>query len=288
MSRAGFVGLGVMGGPMAGHLAAAGYETVVWNRTPGKAQLALDSGATEAQSIQDLAAECSVIFLCVSKTEDVKSCLEEIKKSAAPGTLIVDHSTISPVGAKEIHTDLNASGFRFIDAPITGGSMGAQKGALTIFCGGTQADFDEALPYLQSYAKTAARVGEAGAGEMMKMANQIAVAGTLTGVCEALSLAEKAGLDLDQTRKLLGSGAAGSWSMDNYAPKILDRDWTPGFSIKNQRKDFGYCREAAQLLEMDIPLTELTDKLLKILDEEGHSEWTTAAMYEVYERNLTE
>lgn len=269
-----------MGEPMAGHLVAKGHDVIVWNRSPGKAEAVVRQGARLAGDLQALAAECSVVFLCVTRSEDVQACLQELTKSAKPGTLFVDHSTIAPTASIEIEQDLSKRGFRFVDAPITGGSMGAQKGQLTIFCGGGQPDVDEAMPYLQAYAKRAARVGGAGSGQMMKMVNQIAVGGALLALCESLSFAKKAGLDLAQTRELVGGGAAGSWAFENYGPKILNADWAPGFSIGNQLKDFGYCVEAAKAIDAAIPGTQLVQGLLTISAGVGLGDKTTAVLYE--------
>lgn len=271
-----------MGGPMAGHLLKANAELTVWNRTRDKERPVLEQGAKSAESLVQLGRDCSLVFICVSRTEDVQACLDQLTAEASPGTLFVDHSTISPVAAKEMHEQLSAKGMHFIDAPITGGSMGAQAGTLTIFCGGRKSDFDRAAPWMDAYAKRAELVGEGGAGQMMKMANQIAVGGALLGLCESLAFAEKAGLDVSLTRDMLSGGAAGSWAFENYGPKILNRDWSPGFSIENQRKDFGYCGEAAKDIDAMIPATELADELLKRLDDAGHGDWTTAALYEVY------
>lgn len=273
-----------MGGPMAGHLVSKGFNTVVWNRSPEKATPLQAAGASIVSSLAELAAACEVIMLCVNRTEDVVQCLGAMLPHAKPGTLFVDHSTISPEGAKEIHRRVAEAGCAFVDAPITGGSMGAQKGQLTIFCGGNTSDVERAMPYLQAYAKRAEYVGEAGAGQMMKMANQIAVGGALMALCEAMAFADKAGLELTQTRDLLAGGAAGSWAFDNYGPKILARDWSPGFSVKNQRKDFGYCFEAADAVDCVLPGTEVVDRLLAELEDEGHGEWTTAALFEVLRR----
>lgn len=286
MARLGFVGLGVMGGPMAGHLAKSGAEVAVYNRTPGKAEPLRELGVRVAASLSELAEASDAVFTCVGRTEDVRECLDAMVGSAKTGTLFVDHSTISPIGARAIHRDLAARGLRFVDAPITGGSMGAQKGQLTIFCGGGEADVAEAIALVQPYAKRAERVGGPGAGQTMKLANQIAVGGALIALCECLAFAKKAGLNVAQAKELIGGGAAGSWAFDNYGPKVLAEDWSPGFSIKNQRKDFGYCREAAAEIEAAIPATELVDRLLKVLDDEGHGEWTTAALYEVLLRPL--
>lgn len=269
---------------MAGHLVKAGHEVIVWNRTPGKTKAIEESGAFIASSLEEVAQNCSLVFLCVSRTEDVQACLDVMAPEAEPGALFVDHSTISVPGAKIIHQDLAKKGLRFLDAPITGGSMGAQKGQLTIFVGGRREDFEEALPFMQAYAKRAEWVGDAGAGQTTKMANQIAVAGALLGLCESLAFAEKAGVDVSLTREMLAGGAAGSWAFENYGPKVLARDWSPGFSIVNQRKDFGYCVEAAEALGLDLPMTELCDRLLEVLDKEGRGQETTCAVFDVLTR----
>ncbi len=277
-AKVGFVGLGVMGAPMAGHLVRHGHDVTVWNRTPSKTTPLADLGASVAVSLETLGEQCDIVFLCVSRSEDVRECLDGLTAKAKSGTLFVDHSTISPSVAMELHKDLSTGGFHFIDAPITGGSMGAQKGQLTIFCGGDAGDIEEARPYLESYGKRIECVGGKGAGQKMKVANQIAVGGALLALCESLSFARKAGLDLTQARELLSGGAAGSWAFENYGPKILVRDWSPGFSVKNQRKDFGYCREAAADVNAVIPGTDLVDGLLARVENE---EWTTAALYDV-------
>ncbi|MFI5385308.1 MAG: NAD(P)-dependent oxidoreductase [Fimbriimonadales bacterium] len=300
-SKLGFVGLGVMGGPMAGHLVRNGHDVTVWNRTPSKASGLREQGTRVANSLEELGSHCDIVFLCVNRSEDVEECLDALTASAHPqsdgnttGTVVetngrdaratrlfVDHSTIAPAAAQRFHETLKGRGLRFIDAPITGGSMGAQKGQLTIFCGGYPADIEEAMPYMRSYAKRAERVGGPGAGQMMKMANQIAVGGALLALCECLSFAKSAGLDIAQAREMIGGGAAGSWAFENYGPKILAQDWSPGFSVKNQRKDFGYCREAAAQVGAAIPGTDLVDRLLAKVVDEG---WTTAALYDVMVR----
>lgn len=277
--KVGFVGLGVMGAPMAGHLVAKGYDVTVWNRTAAKCGPLREAGAEVAAGLPELGAACDVVLLCVNRTEDVRQCLDALVPAMRPGSLVVDHSTISPVAAQEFHRSLRSKGIGFVDAPVTGGSMGAQNGQLTIFCGGDEADVERALPILSAYAKRAERVGGPGAGQMMKMANQIAVAGSLLGLCEALAFAQKASLDLRQTVELVGSGAAGSWAFQNYGPKILAGDWSPGFSIDNQLKDFGYCREAAGAIGASIPGTELVERLLNDLREQGMGGLTTAALF---------
>jgi 3-hydroxyisobutyrate dehydrogenase len=278
----GFVGLGVMGAPMAGHLLDAHGRVTVWNRTASKATQLEARGARLASGLSELGAGCDVVFLCVGRTEDVRECLESLTHAARPGTLFVDHSTIDPGATEGIHRELRGRGFRFVDAPVTGGSMGAQKGQLTVFCGGEEADVAEAVAAIQPYAKRAERVGGPGAGQRMKMANQIAVGGALLGLCEALAFARKAGLDESQARELISGGAGGSWAFEHYGPKILGRDWSPGFSIVHQRKDFEYCRRSAKEIDAAIPATDLVDRLLARLEERGLGDWTTAALYEIY------
>lgn len=270
-----------MGAPMAAHLARAGHDVVVWNRTPGKSGLALGAGARESGSLEAVAEGREFVFLCVGTSDDVVECVDRLSPAAAPGTVIVDHSTIQPSVARRLHAELGERGLGFVDAPVTGGSMGAQSGQLTIFCGGDASDFAKVDPVLRAYAKRTAHVGPSGAGQTMKVANQIAVGGALLALCESLAFAHKAGLDLAQTRELLSGGAAGSWAFDNYGPKVLARDWSPGFSIKNQRKDFAYAFEAARDANAAVPGTALVDALLKRLDEAGHADWTTAALFEV-------
>lgn len=279
VSHVGFVGLGVMGGAMARHLVTKGFPTIVWNRTPARTEPLWAMGARVASSLSELAASCETICVCVNRTEDVHEVMAAMTPSARQGTLFVDHSTIAVSAAEGLHRALSEQHLRFVDAPITGGSMGAEAGTLTILCGGREEDVEAARPVLQAYGKRIERVGNGGTGQAMKMVNQVAVGGALLGLCEALSFAKKLGLDLAQTREVVGSGAAGSWAFERYGPKILAEDWSPGFSIVNQRKDFGYCLEAAEGCDAALPGTRLVDRLLGLLEEEGHGEWTTAALY---------
>ncbi len=269
---------------MAGHLVSSGVDLTVWNRSPGKTDPLVALGAKVASTPEELGAACGTIILCVNRSEDVREVVTALSKAAKSGTLIIDHSTIAPPASKEIEAELRVNGLRFVDAPITGGSMGAKKGQLTVFLGGSVADCAEAIQAIKPYTKRAERVGGPGSGQMAKMANQIAVAGVLVGLCECLAFADKAGLNLPQIKDMIGGGAAGSWAFDNYGPKILSKDWSPGFSVKNQRKDFAYCREAAEAIDAAIPMTVLVDDLLRKLQEEGRGEEATAALFEVIER----
>ena len=282
MKKVGFVGFGTMGLPMAAHLLKAYGELYIWSRNPS-AGASLEA-ATRCSFPKELAEKCDVVILCVNRTEDVREVAEALSAGAHKGLLIIDHSTISPKGAQQIGAFLAKAGVRFVDAPITGGSMGAQSGQLTIFCGGSAEDCAEAIEVIKPYSKRAERVGAQGSGQMAKMANQVAVACSLLGLCECMAFAEKAGLDLEQMRDMIGGGAGGSWSFANYGPKLLKRDWSPGFSIKNQRKDLVYCEEAASEMGASIPGTELVDGLLKILQDAGRGEEATVALFEVLAR----
>lgn len=275
-----------MGGPMAGHVAKAGFDLTVWNRSPEKSKPFAELGVPVAESLEELGATCSQVFLCVRGSDDVSECCAELADGFIASTeheslIIVDHSTISPSVAAQLHQDLAAKeDIWFVDAPITGGSMGAQKGQLTVFCGGRESDIEAARPVMNSYGKRVERVGGPGAGQMTKAANQIAVAGALMGLCEALAFAEKAGLDLTLTRELLSGGAAGSWAFENYGPKILARDWSPGFTVDNQVKDLAYCEEAGEAIGMDLPATHLAHELLRAMQRHGRGNWTTAALFQ--------
>jgi 3-hydroxyisobutyrate dehydrogenase-like beta-hydroxyacid dehydrogenase len=280
MRNVGFVGLGVMGAPMALHLHRAGSPVLVWARRPERAAEIAAEGPQAVETLAELGERCDLVFLCVNRTQDVEECLAGLTERASPGALFVDHSTIEPSGARRLHGELANRGFGFVDAPITGGSMGAQSGRLIVFCGGDEVPCASAIEAMRPYALRAERVGGPGAGQMMKMANQIAVGGALLALCESMAFAAKAGLDLDQTRELLAGGAAGSWAFDNYGPKILAKDWSPGFTVANQRKDFGYCLHAAAEIDAAVPGTILVDRLLAALEVGDGADKTTAALFE--------
>jgi len=279
MGKVGFIGLGTMGLPMAGHLLEKGHDLIIWNRTPEKADSLVAKGANLASDLQHLAEQCEHVMLCVSRTEDVREVVSAMSSHLKPGSIVVDHSTILPQGAEEIQRELALKNIGFVDAPITGGSMGAEAGTLTIFCGGDEDVIQQIMPRLEAYAKRAEIVGGPGTGQWMKLANQIAVGGALQALCESMAFASKAGLNLEQVCSMLGGGAAGSWAFNNYGPKILNSDWTPGFAIRHQRKDFGYCILAAKEIDAAIPGTELVDQLLNQTEEALGGDVTTAALY---------
>jgi 3-hydroxyisobutyrate dehydrogenase-like beta-hydroxyacid dehydrogenase len=263
---------------MARHMAKE-HEVLVWNRTPSRAD-SLRDVATVAPEIQDVGRRCDEVFICVSRTEDVREVLDALKPHLRPDALIVDHSTIEPKAAREMAEEFA----HFVDAPVTGGEKGAIDGTLTVFCGGETSDFERAKPFMEAYGRKVRRVGPSGAGQMMKMANQISVVGCVLAMAECLAFADEAGLDMAETIDLIGSGAGGSWSLTNYGPKVLARDWSPGFSIDLQQKDLRYALDAARDMGLGLPGTELVENLFAKLQAEGRGGEATPALFEVIER----
>lgn len=270
-----------MGLPMAGHLLEAGHDLTVWNRTIEKARGIGRKGARIAESPAQLATLCDLVLICVTGDEEVRSVVGAMRDFARPGTLFVDHSTVSPSCARSLASSLEEQGFSFVDAPVTGGSMGANAGTLVAFCGGREQDVEAASEAMGAYCSHWERVGDAGAGQTLKIANQIAVGAALLGLCESLAFCRGAGLDLEQAHRLIGSGAAASWAFQNYGPKILHHDWSPGFSVRNQRKDFRYALTEAQRIGAEVPGTALVDGLLAELERAGRGEEATAALFDV-------
>lgn len=283
MAKVGFIGLGVMGARMAGHLVKAGHDVTVWNRTPSRAEPLRELGASVAVGPREVALVAEFVCICVSKNEDVEAVVSQFP-SELNEKLVIDHSTIAPTKAIEICEVITTKGGSFIDAPVTGGERGAIEGTLTIFCGGSEANVERAQPILSAYGRKVERVGDVGSGQKMKMANQIAVGISVLALCEALVFAENAGLGLQQTLDLVGSGAGGSWSFTNYGPKILNRDWTPGFSVALQQKDLMYALQAARESGSSLPGAALVHQLLAALENTGRGADATPALFEVIEQ----
>jgi 3-hydroxyisobutyrate dehydrogenase len=270
--KLGFIGLGIMGLSMARNLLKAGFPVRVWNRTPAKMSALANEGATTAASPADLAAQCDVIFICVSDTPDVQAVVlgeRGVIHSVRPGALVVDMSTISPAATREMAAALRARGAAMLDAPVSGGSEGAAKGTLTIMVGGRAADFARALPYLRAMGKTITHVGENGAGQMAKLVNQILVVVTMLGIGEALLFARAGGLDLEKTLAAVSGGAAGSWMLSHRGPQVLRRDWRPGFTIDLQQKDVRLVLEEADRLGVPLLATSLVFNLYRVLQNDG-------------------
>jgi 3-hydroxyisobutyrate dehydrogenase len=268
----GFIGLGIMGRGMAANLLQAGFNLVVWNRTPGRMTPFVEAGAVAATNPAELAARCSLIVTCVSDTPDVEAVIlgsQGIIRGAQPGTLVIDCSTISPQVTVEIANQLNTNGVHLLDAPVSGGSEGAAKGTLSIMVGGDATQLQRAMPVLQTMGKTITHVGGQGAGQMVKLVNQILVVVTMQGVAEALLFAQAGGLDLEKTLAAVGGGAAGSWMLNNRGPQVIRRDWRPGFTIDLQQKDLRLVLEAADQMGVPLPSTALVFQFYRTLQQQG-------------------
>ncbi|MDW8326655.1 MAG: NAD(P)-dependent oxidoreductase [Anaerolineales bacterium] len=270
--KLGFIGLGIMGLSMARNLLRAGFPLRVWNRTAGKMATLAAEGATTATSPADLAAQCDVVFICVSDTPDVQAVVlgeQGVIHGIRPGALVVDMSTISPAATREMAAALRAKGAAMLDAPVSGGSEGAAQGTLTIMVGGQAADVERALPYLRAMGKTITHIGENGMGQMAKLVNQILVVVTMLGVSEALLFAKAGGLDLEKTLAAVSGGAAGSWMLSHRGPQVLRRDWRPGFTIDLQQKDIRLVLDEADRLGVPLLATSLVFNLYRVLQNDG-------------------
>lgn len=281
----GFIGTGVMGGSMAGHLLTAGYRLHLHTRTRSKAEKLLDAGAAWREAPKDLCPDCDVIFTMVGFPSDV----EEVYFGSAgllpfvrPGCVLVDLTTSSPALAVRIAEGAEAKGARALDAPVSGGDSGAREAALSIMAGGDRAAFEHLDPLWNLMGKQIVYQGPAGSGQHCKMCNQLTVAANMIGVCEALTYAEKSGLDPVTVLKSISSGAAGSWLLSNLAPRILEGDYAPGFYVKHFIKDMGIALESASALGADLPGLELALSLYRRLADEGYGDEGTQALARIY------
>ena len=270
--RIGFVGLGTMGAGMARNLLAKGHTLTVWNRSPGRMAPLVAAGAVAADGPADLASRCDLVMLCVSDTPDVEQVAlgpGGIMEGLSPGSLVIDHSSISPAATRRLAAAAATRGAHWLDAPVSGGSEGAARGTLSIMVGGDAAQLERARPYLGAYGTTITHVGPTGAGQLAKIANQILVVVTQQGVGEALLLAQAGGLNLDTTIDAVKGGAAGSWMLANRGPQMARRDWRPGFTIDLQQKDLRLALEAADELGVPLPATALVFQLYRALQQRG-------------------
>jgi 3-hydroxyisobutyrate dehydrogenase len=270
--RIGFIGLGIMGQGMAANLLKAGFELTVWNRTITRMEDLVAQGAHAGASPDDVAARSDVVVICVSDTPDVQGVIlgeHGVVHGARPGALVIDCSTISPQATRAMAAALIEKGVFMLDAPVSGGSEGAAKGTLSIMVGGESEQFDRALPIFQAMGKTITHVGGHGAGQTVKLVNQVLVVGNAIAMCEALMFAQAGGVDLQKTYNAISQGAAGSWMFTNRAPQIMARDWRPGFTIDLQQKDLRLVLEAADELGVPIPVTSLVFQLYRTLQAQG-------------------
>jgi 3-hydroxyisobutyrate dehydrogenase len=277
--KAAFIGMGVMGFPMAGHLAAAGHEVSVFNRSPAKAKAWVEryggrAGATVAEAVAD----CEIVCLCVGNDHDVRQVLEEALPAMAAGGVIVDHTTASAKLAREAAVKAAASGRAFVDAPVSGGQAGAEKGQLTVMAGGDEAAFDRVAPVIKAYAKAIKRIGGPGSGQLAKMVNQICIAGVVQGVAEALHFAKHAGLDTASVYEAISQGAAQSWQMDNRWKTMDAGQYEFGFAVDWMRKDLGLTLDEARANGASLQLTALVDQFYAEVQQMGGARWDTSSL----------
>ncbi len=281
MERVGFVGLGTMGAAMAANLARAGFPLTVWNRSGGRAGALLELGATEAATPRDLAGAVDVVVTCVSDTPDVENLLfaeDGIAAGARSGSLVIDCSTISPSATRGFGERLAARGIHLVDAPVSGGSEGAQKGTLTIFVGGDAADVERATPVLAGMGRTITHLGPLGSGQAAKAVNQVILAGAYLGVAEGLVLAMKSGLDPEQLVTALSGGAARSWVLENRSGRMIANDYPLGFKVALHRKDLGIALELARESGAALPVAALCEQLETGLVAQGHADEDMSAV----------
>lgn len=270
MAKIGFIGVGIMGSGMAANLVRAGHDVVVWNRTRSKAETL--EGVAVATTPVEVAKACPLVMICVSDTPDVREVVEGeggVLEGIESGAVIVDHSTISPSATVQLAEAAADRGASWIDAPISGGSEGAERGTLSIMVGGAAADVERIRPYLEAYGTSITHVGGVGAGQTVKLVNQILVVINQWAASEALLLAQAAGVDLEAALAAVEGGAAGSWMLSNRGPQMIRRDWRPGFTIDLQQKDLRLVLEAADELGLALPGTALVYQMYRALQRRG-------------------
>ncbi|MDD1781011.1 NAD(P)-dependent oxidoreductase [Enterovibrio sp. ZSDZ35] len=277
-----FVGLGVMGFPMAGHLLRAGFDTTVYNRTATRAQAWTEQhGGAHALTPREAAKDCEFVFVCVGNDNDVRSVIygdDGVLASMKPGSILVDHTTTSAELAEELAKACAEKGVSFIDAPVSGGQAGAENGVLTVMCGGSEAAFEKAKPVIDAFAKSSVLLGENGQGQRCKMVNQICIGGILQGLSEAIILAQASGLNIEQVTNVLKHGAAGSWQMENRAVTMAEDKFDFGFAIDWMRKDLGICLDEAARHGLDLALTKNVDSKYAELQQRGLGRMDTSVL----------
>ena len=287
MAKVSFLGLGVMGYPMAGHLMKkGGHEVTVYNRSPAKAaQWIKEYGGKSARSPREAAQGADFVLMCVGNDDDVRSVAfgdNGVLAGVRKGAVLVDHTTASAVVAKELHTKCKEKGVGFVDAPVSGGQAGAVNGQLGIMCGGDPADYDRALPVLNVYAKMCALIGGAGAGQLTKMVNQMAIAGLLQGLSEALNFGVKAGLDMEKVISVISKGAAQSWQMDNRWKTMVDGKFEGfGFASEWMRKDLNIALAEAKKNGAHLPNTALIEQYYGRICSRGNGRWDNTALMDL-------
>jgi 3-hydroxyisobutyrate dehydrogenase-like beta-hydroxyacid dehydrogenase len=286
MARVSFLGLGVMGAPMARHLAKAGHEVTVYNRTASKALawVALN-GHRAAPTPSEAAADAEIVLMCVGNDDDVREVVlgdHGALSNMGPGTVLVDHTTASAGLARELAGRCAEAGVGFVDAPVSGGQAGAENGRLTVMCGSEdERVFALVQPVISAYAQKCELLGGAGAGQLTKMVNQICCAGVIQGLAEGVNFAQRAGLDVERVIEVIGKGAAQSWQMDNRAATMAAGEFEFGFAVEWMRKDLGICLEEADRNGAGLPVTAIIDQLYKQVVARGGDRWDTSSLVQL-------
>lgn len=284
MAKLAFLGLGVMGAPMAGHLQKAGHDVTVYNRTAAKAESwSKTYGGAHAATPRAAADGAEIVFSCVGNDDDLRSVTlgeQGAFAGMAKDTVFVDHTTVSAAVTRELFEVAQKDGISFIDAPISGGQAGAENAQLSIMCGADAEAFARALPVMEVYSKICRRLGDSGAGQMTKMCNQIAIAGLVQGLSESLHFAEKAGLDGRAVVEVISQGAAGSWQMANRFETMLEGEFDHGFAVDWMRKDLGICLATADETGASLPVTALVDQFYKDVQKMDGGRWDTSSLLE--------
>jgi 3-hydroxyisobutyrate dehydrogenase-like beta-hydroxyacid dehydrogenase len=279
MAICAFLGLGVMGYPMAGHLVAAGHDVRVWNRTAAKAVAwAGEYKGQACETIEEAAQDADFVMVCVGDDPDVYAVVKPAVAVMKAGAIIVDHTTASAECARKCHSIAKQKNIGFVDAPISGGEAGAVNGQLTIMCGGDGVDYNKAQPIMVSYAKATKLMGHSGAGQLTKMINQICIAGILQGLAEGVHFAQKAGLDIDEVVQAIGKGAAQSWQMDNRASTMGRGEYEFGFAVDWMRKDLGIALKTAEDVGANLVLTKMVDDYYADVQQMGGNRWDTSSL----------
>jgi 3-hydroxyisobutyrate dehydrogenase-like beta-hydroxyacid dehydrogenase len=286
MARVAFLGLGVMGGPMAGHLAAAGHEVTVYNRTAAKAlEWVADHGHRAAPTPGEAVEDAEFVMMCVGNDHDVRHVAGAAIPAMTPGAVLVDHTTASADVARELAAVCAAAGLGFVDAPVSGGQAGAKNGQLTVMCGADdETVFAATRPVVMAYARECRRLGAAGAGQTTKMVNQICIAGLLQGLSEGVAFAQRAGLDIDEVVATISKGAAGSWQMENRARTMAAGEFEFGFAVEWMRKDLAICLAEADRVGARLPVTALVDQFYKQVVERGGRRWDTSSLVQLLQQ----
>jgi len=283
VANVGYVGLGIMGGPMARHLAKAGHSVVVYNRTTSKSDAwVAEHGGSRVLTPREVAQQSDIVFMCVGNDNDVRSVVfgdEGVLAGLKSGSVLVDHTTASATLARELADACAAVDAGFVDAPVSGGQAGAENGQLTVMCGSNdQASFDRVNPIIDAYAKRCQLLGNAGSGQLAKMVNQICIAGIAQGLSEALNFAMRAGLNPDDVVDVISKGAAQSWQMENRAKTMVRDEFEFGFAVEWMRKDLAICFDEAKRNGAQLPMTEMVDKFYEEVIALGGKRWDTSSL----------